>query len=97
MQASVYALLLVAVLAANLPFVLFRAGGARAVSPKRSAWRLLAFVLLYVLVGLFARLLESRLMPVHEQDWPFYASTFAMFVVFAFPGFAWCYFWQRRA
>ncbi|WP_215780965.1 DUF2818 family protein [Paludibacterium sp. B53371] len=95
MQASVAVLLIVAVLAANLPFALPRIGGVVAVVHKHFGWRLLELVVLYLLVGLFARLLESRLMPVHEQNWQFYASTFALFVVFAFPGFVWRYFWRQ--
>ncbi|BEV72158.1 DUF2818 family protein [Paludibacterium sp. THUN1379] len=95
MQASVAVLLIVAVLAANLPFALPRIGGVVAVAHKHFGWRLLELVVLYLLVGLFARLLESRLMPVHEQNWQFYASTFALFVVFAFPGFVWRYFWRQ--
>ncbi|TDR78399.1 DUF2818 family protein [Paludibacterium purpuratum] len=97
MQASVTVLLIVALIAANLPFLLSRIGGVVATAHKRFAWRLLEFVVLYLLVGVFARLLEARLMPVHEQNWQFYASTFALFVVFAFPGFTWRYFWHPRS
>ncbi|MBV8047969.1 MAG: DUF2818 family protein [Paludibacterium sp.] len=96
MQASVTLLLIVAIIAANLPFLLTRIGGVLPVAHKRFAWRLLEFVVLYLGVGLFARLLEARLMPVHVQDWQFYVSTFALFVVFAFPGFTWRYFWRVR-
>lgn len=97
MQSGIYILLLVAVLAANLPFVVDRIGGVVAVSHKRFAWRLAEFLLLYLLVGLFARLLESRQMPVHEQNWQFYVTTLALFLVFAFPGFAYRYFWRKRS
>ena len=31
---------------------------------------------------------------VYEQGWAFYATTFCLFVVFAFPGFAWAYLWR---
>jgi len=54
---------------------------------KRFGWRLLEFVLLYLLVGWFARQLEAREMPIHQQGWTFYVCTLALFVVFAFPGF----------
>jgi hypothetical protein len=96
-QTGVYILLIVAVLAANLPFVVERIGGVVAVAKKRFVWRLAEFLLLYLLVGLFGRLLEARQMPVHEQDWQFYVTTFAMFLVFAFPGFVYRYFWRQRA
>ena len=96
MQSSVTILLFVAILAANLPFVTQRIGGVVAVPHKRFAWRLLEFLLLYLLVGLFAYMLESREMPVHQQGWQFYVSTFALFVVFAFPGFVLRTFWRKR-
>lgn len=97
MQSGVSILLIVAVLAANLPFVVERIGGVVAVPRKRFFWRLVEFLLLYLLVGLFARLLEARQMPVHAQNWQFYVATFALFLVFAFPGFAYRYFWRQRA
>lgn len=96
MQSSACLLLIVAILAANLPFASERIGGVVAVAHKRFAWRALEFLLLYLLVGLFARLLESRQMPVHEQNWQFYVSTFALFLVFAFPGFVLRFFWKQR-
>jgi hypothetical protein len=54
-------------------------------------------LVLYLLVGVFARVLESRQMPVHSQDWQFYVSTLALFLVFAFPGFVLRQFWKQRS
>ena len=96
MQSSVYILLLVAIVAANLPFASQRIGGVVAVAHKRFVWRIAELLLLYLLVGLFARVLESRQMPVHSQVWQFYVSTFALFLVFAFPGFVLRMFWKNR-
>lgn len=96
MQSSVIILLLVAFVAANLPFASQRIACVVAVPHKRFVWRLAEFLLLYLLVGLFARLLESRQMPVHPQGWQFYVCTFALFLVFAFPGFALRFFWRKR-
>jgi hypothetical protein len=96
-QSGVYILLFVAILAANLPFIVERIGGVVAVAHKRFFWRLVEFLLLYLLVGLFARLIESRQMPVHDQHWQFYVTTFALFLVFAFPGFVYRYFWRQRS
>jgi hypothetical protein len=97
MQASVYVLLIVAILAANLPFASQRIGLVFPVAHKAFVWRLAEFLVLYLLVGLFARLLESRQMPVHSQEWQFYVSTFALFLVFAFPGYVLRYFWKQRS
>ncbi len=46
----------------------------------------------FILMGALARLLETRVMgSVAPQDWEFYAITFFMFVIFAFPGFIYRY------
>lgn len=89
-------LLVLAFVAANLPFVLPRVAGVIAVRNKHFGWQLLELVLLYLLVGGLARVLEGRLMPVQAQNWQFYVTTFALFLVFAFPGFVARYFWRRR-
>jgi hypothetical protein len=45
---------------------------------------------LVVLAGGFA--LESKLMgTISEQDWEFYVVTLCLFIVFALPGFIYCY------
>lgn len=96
MQASVIVLLIVAVLAANLPFFTQRVAGFIRIENKHAGWRLLELVVLYLLVGLLARLLEGQLAPVHPQHWQFYVTTFSLFLVFAFPGFVVRYFWRHR-
>ncbi len=93
----------VALAAANLPFVneylfgfipLGRAWqGART---KPFAVRLLELVVLYFIVGLLARALESRIGDVFHQTWEFYAITAPMFIVLAFPGFVLRYLRKRR-
>lgn len=86
-----------AAVAANLPF--FSEKVFFFVKPKNGkkafAFRLAELLLLYVFVGGFAYWLESRFSPAHQQNWPFYASTFALFIVFAWPGFVWRYFWRK--
>ncbi|WP_308445217.1 DUF2818 family protein [uncultured Deefgea sp.] len=86
-----------AALAANLPFFsekgfFFWKFKAEA---KSFGWRLLELSVFYVLLAGVAYLLESRVSSVHSQNWPFYVSTFALFVVFAWPGFVWRYFWRK--
>lgn len=97
MTAAVYVYLGLAALAANLPFMIERVlfvlepkGGRKAFG-----WRLLEFLLLYLLLGLLGRWLESRFGPVHAQKWPFYATTLALFAVAAFPGFVVRYLWRK--
>ena len=50
----------------------------------------------FALTVALAYLLESRAGSVHPQDWEFYAVTVCLFLVAAFPGFVWRYFWQER-
>lgn len=91
-------ILLLAFAAANLPFLLERR---LLVLPPRKgdkniAWRLLELVLLYFAVGGVAYLVEKNLGPVQPQHWEFYAATACLYLVFAFPGFAYRYLWRRH-
>jgi len=93
-----YALLfMLALAAANLPFlserVLFFLSPRR--PPKAFAWRLLELVLMYLAVGLAARLLEARQGQVYPQGWEFYAATACLFAVLAYPGFVWRFLWRK--
>lgn len=98
MSFSTTLLLLLALIAANLPFLseriffVVRPRDGR----KRFGWRLLEVVALFFAVGGMAWLLESRLGAPHPQGWEFYAVNAALFVVFAYPGFVWRYLWRRR-
>ncbi|GAB3466634.1 DUF2818 family protein [Massilia terrae] len=90
----------VALAAANLPFFNERVFGLVALQPaprtKPFAVRLLELIVLYFLVGLLARGLESRIGTLFPQAWEFYAITACMFVVLAFPGFVLRYLRKRR-
>lgn len=89
---------LVALIAANLPFLLERIFFI--VKPKTGskniAWRLLELVVLYFIVGGIGLLLENKIGDIHPQKWEFYAITASLFVVFAYPGFVYRYLWRRR-
>src|SRR6478672_5746299 len=85
--------ILLAVLAANLPFLNERL--LALVPLKRTAkpiWmRLAELIVLYALVGLIAYLLEARVGNAFAQRWEFYAITGCLFLVLAFPGFVYRY------
>jgi hypothetical protein len=94
---AVWLVLLIAVVAANLPFVnerLFFIGPVFA--PKVIGWRLLELVVMWgVTLGLgFA--LEARAGQIQPQGWEFYAALGFTFVTFAFPGFVWRYLRRGR-
>ena len=90
-------LIVLALLAANLPFVTHRfllVGPRR--DPKPLSWRLMELVMLYFLVGGVGLLLERHAGQIAPQGWEFYAVTGTMFVTLAFPGFVYRYLMQRR-
>ncbi|TDM06959.1 MAG: DUF2818 domain-containing protein [Ideonella sp. MAG2] len=89
---AVWVVLVLAVLAANLPFVnerLMVLGPKRA--PKPFAWRLLELVILGGLTLVAGSLMESSLGQRAPQRWEFYAAFVCLFVTLAFPGFIWRY------
>ena len=91
-SAAVWLVLLIAVVAANLPFVnerLFIVGPRR--SPKSLGWRLLELVLLWGVTIAAGSGLEARLGQIQPQGWEFYAAFGCLFVTLAFPGFIWRY------
>ncbi|WP_028210397.1 DUF2818 family protein [Paraburkholderia mimosarum] len=98
MSAAGWFIVLLALAGANLPFLNQRLFGVVPLrAPKKSAWiRIAEMIVLYFVVGTFGFLLETRAGNRFDQGWQFYAITFSLFVVFAFPGFAWQYLVKRR-
>lgn len=98
MSAAGWFIVLLALAGANLPFLNQRLF---AVVPlgaaKKSAWvRIGELLVLYFVVGALGFWLESRAGNRFEQGLQFYAITFSLFVVFAFPGFTFQYLVKRR-
>jgi hypothetical protein len=97
MSSQIVLLVLLALLAANLPFanqrVLF-------LGPQRDAkplvWRLAELVLLYFVVGGVGLAMENHGGQMAPQGWEFYAVTGTMFVTLAFPGFVYRYLMHRQ-
>lgn len=98
MNFSTTLLLILAFVAANLPFLVERIFFVKrpASGAKNFAWRLLELVVLFFVVGGIAMLLEGKFGDVHQQNWEFYAVNAALFVVFAYPGFVYRYLWRHR-
>lgn len=96
--ASVWLVLLLALAAANLPFLNERLLSVAPVfaGAKPLAARALELALLYLAVGGVGRLFELRVGQVAPQGWEFYAITAALFLVLAFPGFTWRYLMKHR-
>ena len=91
-SASVWLVLVVAVIAANLPYFNERILliGKRQAS-KAAWWRLLELVLMAVLSFGLGSLLEARIGQRQAQGWEFYAAASCLFVTLGFPGFVWRY------
>jgi Protein of unknown function (DUF2818) len=90
--AEVWTVIVVALVAANLPFInerLFIVGPRRA--PKAFGWRLLELLLLAAITFSLGVLLEDRIGQRQAQTWQFFAAAGCLFLTFAFPGFVWRY------
>ena len=96
--ASVWVVVLLALLLANLPFVSNRLFGVIALkAPKNLAVRLLELLVWYLITGGVGLFLEQRAGQIAPQGWEFYAITGTLFITFAFPGFTWCYLFRHRS
>jgi hypothetical protein len=88
----VWVVVLLAVVGANLPFLNNRLLAVVPLSkPKTLAWRLAELVLCYFLVGGIGLALEQAAGQIYPQRWEFYATTAALFLTLAFPGFVFKY------
>jgi hypothetical protein len=98
MSAAGWFIVLLALCGANLPFLNQRVLGVVPLSrPVKSIWiRLAELIVLYFVVGAIGFLLEARAGNRFVQGWQFYAITFSLFVVFAFPGFVFRYLLKSR-
>lgn len=93
----VWLVVLVSLLAANLPFVNARFMAlVRLQEAKSFGLRLLELVLWYFIAGAFALWLEHRGGQIAPQGWEFYAITGTLFITFAFPGFIYRYLFKLR-
>lgn len=96
-SAAVTALIVLALVAANLPFLNDRLLAVVPLKfPKNLAIRLLELVALYLVVGGIGLLLEQRQGRIAPQGWEFYAITATLFLTLAFPGFVWRYLFKRH-
>ena len=97
MSSQSVVLVLLALLAANMPFANQRI---LLLGPQRESkplgWRLAELVVLYFAVGGVGLALENHGGQIAPQGWEFYAVTGTMFVTLAFPGFVYRYLMHRE-
>lgn len=96
MTPPMYTLLLLALLAANFPFLTQRALGILPLKHKTFWHHLFELALGFGIVAAIAYTLESRAGSVQHQGWEFYVTVVCLYLVFAFPSFVWRYFWRGR-
>lgn len=91
-QSIIFFLFLLSLIVANLPWLSDKVFLVKPVANKSSWWRWLESLVGYILligIGLAA---EYKAMgTLSAQDWEFYVVTLCLFVVFALPGFIYCY------
>ncbi|MDR7307752.1 DUF2818 family protein [Rhodoferax saidenbachensis] len=94
---SVGALVVLALLGANLPFFTEKLMGVLPVAQRKSlGLRLLELLLWYGVTGAVGAGLEKHAGQITPQGWEFFAITWALFMTFAFPGFVYRYLLKRR-
>ncbi|PVE09619.1 DUF2818 family protein [Limnohabitans sp. Rim28] len=94
---QIVGLILLALVAANVPFInqrILLLGPQRLTKPL--VWRLGELVMLYFVVGGVGLALENHAGQIAPQGWEFYAVTGTMFVTLAFPGFVYRYLMHRK-
>ena len=96
--ASIWLIILAALVAANLPFINQRLAIVGPImAGRKPLWvRLLEMLALYLLVGALGMVLEHRAGQNAPQGWEFYAVTGALFLTLAFPGFVYRYLVHRK-
>lgn len=96
MNATQLILVLLALLAANLPWFSPRLFYCVPLKHKHVGWHLLELIALYFLLGALALLAEKNAAgQIMRQHWEFYAITACLFLVFAFPGFVYRHLWAK--
>ncbi|WP_434778604.1 DUF2818 family protein [Neisseria sp. Ec49-e6-T10] len=89
--------LLLAFLAANLPFMSKKVFFVISTKKKYFLFELLEWICYYFLMGILGYVLEKQTNgTAHSQDIVFYVVTLSLFIVFAFPGFVLRYFWSSK-
>jgi Protein of unknown function (DUF2818) len=97
LSASVWLVIFVAVLAANMPFVARRFLIIFQLKARKTlGLRLLELGIFYFTAGGLGLLLENRIGQIAPQGWEFYAITGALFITLAFPGFIYRYLLKHR-
>ncbi len=93
---AAYLCLVLAFTMSNLPFACGLPAPARlaAAQSKRTALRIMLWLILYVAWVAIAMLLESNIGGLTSKDWSIWPISIAFFAVLAFPGIVYRYLWR---
>lgn len=98
MQTGLYGFLVCCMLwFANVPFVSASFLGFFCVKHKSIGLRILEIAIGYLAVLFLGVCIEINLAQFTVQSWPFYVLTLCGFLILAFPGIVYCFFWSKRA
>ena len=94
---SIAVVLIASLVGANLPFLNNRWLAVIPRSTPKTLWlRVAELVVCYFLVGGLGLALEQSAGQIYPQGWEFYATTGALFLTLAFPGFVYRYLFKRK-
>lgn len=97
LETSVWTVIVLALLGANMPFISNRWFALIPAKVSKSIWgRLFELAVFFFLVGFVALSLEKAIGQIYPQRWEFYATSAALFLTLAFPGFVHRYLRKRH-
>jgi hypothetical protein len=97
LSASVWIVITLALLGANLPFLSNRWFVFIPAKQPKTVWsRVFELLVFFVLIGAVSLFLEQTAGQIYPQKWEFYAINAALFLTLAFPGFVHRYLRKRR-
>lgn len=92
LEASVWMVIVLALVGANMPFLTHRQLGIFKLKNKKTILiHFFELIIYYLLIGFVSLLLEKNIGKISSQGWEFYALSAALFLTLAFPGFIYRY------
>lgn len=92
LEASVWIVIILALVGANIPFLTHRCFGIFKSKNQKKIWvHFFELTIYFFLIGFISLLLEINIGKIYSQRWEFYALSVALFLTLAFPGFVYRY------
>lgn len=92
LETSVWVVIILALVGANIPFLSHRRFGIfKSENKKKASIHFFELTIYFFLIGFISLLLEKNIGKIYSQRWEFYALSAALFLTLAFPGFVYRY------